>query len=247
MSETIEADIKKYTEQLAKDPKSRAFVPLADTYRKLGRYEEAISVAQEGLKYHPTYVGGKMSLARAYFEYGDLEPAREVLEGIIRFAPDNLMANRILSEVYVQEGNSEAAIPILRRLLAMEPNDERAAQQLASLEQQSENPSTPIEGEKSPNSMKGTEGPIPESANEKRPEPDAMTLTPTIAELYRNQGHLEKSLEVYQTLQMKDKIAEIQDQIAQLRTRSDSGDSNESKSFLNMLLHRIQERRRKSI
>jgi len=80
VADGLEQSIKKYTEQLAQDPRSRVFVPLADAYRQLGRCEEAIAVAQEGLKNHPTYVSGKIALARAYFENGDADPAADLLK-----------------------------------------------------------------------------------------------------------------------------------------------------------------------
>jgi len=134
VNDTFEAQIKKYTEQLAADSNSRVFVPLAEIYRKLGRYEEAISVAQDGLKHHPNYMGGKTALARAYFENGKLEQAQELLESILQLAPDNLLANRLLSELFVEKGEPNLAVPVLKQLVAMEPNDARAAKQLADLE-----------------------------------------------------------------------------------------------------------------
>ena len=101
MAESLQDKISKYKEQLAKDPKSRAFVPLADAYRQMGECEEAISIAKEGVSHHPHYVGGKMALARASYEYGDTDVAQELLEAVLRTSPDNLLANRILAEIYV--------------------------------------------------------------------------------------------------------------------------------------------------
>src|SRR5262245_17462535 len=133
MAEGLESEIRKYTEQLAHDPGSRVFVPLSDIYRKMGRYDEAIAVAQDGLKHQPHYIGGKVALARAQFENGDLEPARALFEEVLHLAPDNLIANRLLSEVYLQTGQGPKAVPFLRKLIAIDPQDRRAAEQLASL------------------------------------------------------------------------------------------------------------------
>lgn len=239
MSNAFEAQIKKYTEQLAQDPKSRVFVPLSDIYRKLGQYDEAIAVAQEGLKHHPNYMGGKTVLARAYFENGDLDPAQEILEYIIEFAPDNLLANRILSEIYVQKGKPDQARPILKRLLAMEPGDDRAKRQLNAIEK---------------GQTARVEPPAKEGATLAGPpatKTSPPTETATLANLYRSQGHLEKALGIYKKLKDQEPgnpshaqaIAEIEAELGKKRTARP--ETRFQVDYLNKLLHRIQERRRK--
>ena len=151
MSASIEADIEKYEKQLLDDPKSRVFVPLSDCYRRLGRYDEAITVAKQGLEVHPNYFGAKVALARSYFENGEIEPAKGLLESILTFAPDNLLATRILSQIYVLEGHKEKAIPCLKRLLALEPQDEQAKAQLEALERnQTDAPAQDVTTEEEP-------------------------------------------------------------------------------------------------
>ena len=225
MGESLEELIRKYAEQLAADPKSRAFVPLSDAYRKLGRYEEAIAVAEEGIKHHPHYVGGKMALARARFENGDLDPARKILEEVVPLSPDNLLANRLLSEIYVRRKEEARAIPLLRQLLKIEPNDARAAAQLAAIEGKgttAEAPAhqappsisaeplkpavVPPEPAVAPPSAPAEVSapapfPPPPAAQEaERPKASPTTRTATLAELYRAQGHLESALTVYRDL-----------------------------------------------
>jgi len=44
-------EIDRLATQLAKDPHSKAFLPLAEEYCKVGMWEEAVSVLEAGLKY----------------------------------------------------------------------------------------------------------------------------------------------------------------------------------------------------
>ena len=46
-------EIDRLATQLAKDPQSKAFLPLAEEYCKVGMWEEAVSVLEDGLKYFP--------------------------------------------------------------------------------------------------------------------------------------------------------------------------------------------------
>jgi FimV-like protein len=179
VTEPFEAEIRKHTEAIATDPKSRAFVPLSDIYRKLGRYEEAIGVARDGLARHPNYLGAKVALARAYFENGDYDPARGLLEDVLNFAPDNLVANRLLAQIYIQEGAEARAAGLLKQLGALQPSDPWVAQQLA----RSSAPSPKV----SPVAMKAAETTPPAE-------------TATLADLYRSQGHLEEALGIYRRL-----------------------------------------------
>ena len=39
-------------------PDSYVFVPLADACRKLGRFEEALEICEDGIERHPNYVSG---------------------------------------------------------------------------------------------------------------------------------------------------------------------------------------------
>jgi FimV-like protein len=175
MTDSIEARIRAFAEELAKNPKSKAFVPLADAYRQLGRYEEAVQVARKGLAIFPHYVAAKLALARACFENGDADPAAQLLEDVLHTAPDNLLANRILAEVYSEKGERDKAIPLLKKLLALEPGDEWSANRLQALE-----------------------GPV--SAPEPRSPPKPGIRTATLAEMYRSQGHEKEALEIYEEL-----------------------------------------------
>ncbi|PYT10854.1 MAG: hypothetical protein DMF51_17235, partial [Acidobacteria bacterium] len=71
-----QSTIESLKERIARDPLSRAFLQLAEEYRRDGRYKDAVEVCLEGLARHPTYHTARISLGRTYMEAGDLENAR---------------------------------------------------------------------------------------------------------------------------------------------------------------------------
>ncbi len=131
---TLSPEIEKYIESLSKDPKSRVFAPLAEAYRKGGLLDEAIQVAQDGLKFNPGYVSGRMALGRAYYDKGMKTEAREELVKVVKSAPDNIMAHKILGEIYQGEGKAGEAVRSFKIVLALNPTDKEVTEALDILE-----------------------------------------------------------------------------------------------------------------
>ena len=86
------------------DPASIAFAALAEEYRKLGRFAEAIETCTAGLQRHPAYLSAHVTLGRALFEVGRYDEAQEELEHVLRVAPENLAAIRGLAEIHHRRG-----------------------------------------------------------------------------------------------------------------------------------------------
>jgi tetratricopeptide (TPR) repeat protein len=81
------------------DPASIAFAALAEEFRRVGRYEEAIETCRTGLQRHPAYLSARVTLGRALIETSDYEGAREQLETVLRSAPENLAAIRGIAQI----------------------------------------------------------------------------------------------------------------------------------------------------
>jgi tetratricopeptide (TPR) repeat protein len=95
------------------DPASIAFAALAEEFRRVGRYEEAIEACRTGLQRHPAYLSARVTLGRALIEMGDFEGAREELTTVLRTAPENLAAIRGLAQIHERMGHSEDMHPDL--------------------------------------------------------------------------------------------------------------------------------------
>jgi len=128
------AEIEKLTERIAKDPKSKLFVPLAEEHKKAGDIETAIRVLTEGLKHNPGYVTGRSFLGRLLMDKGDLAGAQKELEEVIKTIPDNLLAQRKLGDIYVLQGRGADALPRYKAAFALNPGDKDLPSLIADLE-----------------------------------------------------------------------------------------------------------------
>jgi tetratricopeptide (TPR) repeat protein len=141
-------EIDRLATQLAKDPHSKAFLPLAEEYCKVDMWEEAVSVLEEGLKHYPGFITAMVALGRAYDQLNQPTKARAVLEGAVKLSPENLRAHRTLIKIYTAQGLTDAALQSCNVILAMNPKDEEALSVQASLgvasQPEPESPKLPI-------------------------------------------------------------------------------------------------------
>jgi tetratricopeptide (TPR) repeat protein len=216
-------NIKKYEDMLAKDPKSYCFTILSELYRKVGLLDDAINVANSGIKTHPDYVGGYMAAGRAYFEKGLKEEGKISLERVVRVTPDNLLAQKLLSQIYAEQGDISSAIKTLQVVELLNPEDAECRLMLESLEKASLSTDETISAED--NMLPPTEETDKSddefiSADDKmetdpvEAPPGVVTsqessdvayrrdplATATLAELYVTQGFLDRAICVYREL-----------------------------------------------
>src|SRR5688572_21557620 len=126
-------EIDRLATQLATNPRSKAFLPLAEEYCKAGMWEEAVGVLEDGLKYYPGFITAMVVLGRAYDQLNQPTKARAVLEGAVKLSPDNLRAHRTLIKIYAAQGLTEEALKSCHVILAMNPRDEEVLSLRASL------------------------------------------------------------------------------------------------------------------
>ena len=109
--------------RLQKDPGSIAFAQLAEEYRRVGRFDEAIEVCRAGLARHPGYLSARVTLGRALLEVGDVESAQRELAEVIRVAPENLSAIRGLADVHRKRGELPEALAQFKSAFEMASPD----------------------------------------------------------------------------------------------------------------------------
>jgi tetratricopeptide (TPR) repeat protein len=121
---TVELD--RLATQLAKDPHSKAFMPLAEEYGKAGMWQEAAAVLEDGLKLYPGFITAMVTLGRAYDHLGQFTKAKAILEESVKLSPENLRAHRTLIKIYQTQGLHESALQSCAVILAANPRDEEA-------------------------------------------------------------------------------------------------------------------------
>jgi tetratricopeptide (TPR) repeat protein len=119
-------EIDRLASQLAKDPHSKAFMPLAEEYGKVGMWQEAAGVLEDGLKLYPGFITAMVALGRAYDHMGQATKAKAILEESVKLSPENLRAHRTLIKIYQSQGLNESALQSCAVILAVNPRDEEA-------------------------------------------------------------------------------------------------------------------------
>ncbi|ULA62478.1 MAG: Tetratricopeptide repeat protein [Nitrospira sp.] len=132
-SRATAAEIDRLATTLAKDPTSKAFIPLAEEYAKAGMWSEAAGVLEDGLKYYPGFITAMVALGRAYDQLSQPTKAKAILEEAIKISPENLRAHRTLAKIYAAEGASVEALRSCDVILALNPLDQESLSLRAAL------------------------------------------------------------------------------------------------------------------
>jgi tetratricopeptide (TPR) repeat protein len=125
--------IEELRRRVQKDPASLAFAHLAEEYRRVGRFEEAIATCRAGLRTHPTYLSARVTLGRALIETGDLDSAQAELQAVMTAAPDNLAAIRGLAEIHQRRGELQDALDYYQWALEFAGYDSELVRQIDDL------------------------------------------------------------------------------------------------------------------
>ena len=118
---------------LRDNPKSRAFAPLAEAYRKNGQLEKALEVALKGVEANSDYQGGKVALSRVLVDLNQIKEAKKNLEEVVKVEPDNILALRILGKVCIQLKDYQKAIEVYTCIKAFQPEDQKSEKILLGL------------------------------------------------------------------------------------------------------------------
>ena len=106
-----ESRLEELKRRVERDPATVSFAALAEEYRRLGRFTEAIETCRAGLQRHPSYASARVTLGRALIELGDLDTAAAELEQVLRVAPENLAAIRALADIHGRRGDIPESVP----------------------------------------------------------------------------------------------------------------------------------------
>ena len=166
-------EIDRLATQLAMDPRSKAFLPLAEEYCKVDMWEEAVSVLEAGLKHYPGFITAMVVLGRAYDQLKQATKARAVLEGAIKLSPENLRAHRTLMRIYAAQGLPQEAKQSCRVILSMNPKDEEALSIQGSLGMYEPEPSRDVSPVARPEAVANVPRTTPAVAHEDGASDDA--------------------------------------------------------------------------
>ena len=117
----------------AAHPDGLVFPHLADAYRRAGRYAQAESVLNAGLRRHQNYSSAHVVLGRLRLDQGKRRQAENAFQRVLQLDPENHVALEFLGKLAADEGRKEEALGYLRRLARLKP-DEELAERIATFE-----------------------------------------------------------------------------------------------------------------
>jgi len=91
------------------------FVILGNSYRMIGRFDEAIVELKKAIAYSPDELGAHVTLASAYAEAGQLEEARLEAAEVMRIQPTFLLENYARGQYYKNQAHSDRVLEALRK------------------------------------------------------------------------------------------------------------------------------------
>jgi tetratricopeptide (TPR) repeat protein len=105
----VSNDIQRWTDELARDPGSLAFLELGEALRREGQIDVALTIVRRGLDRHPGHVDAHSLMARIAIDKRDFARAAEEWQTVLRLSPDHVGALKGLGYVSYQEGRLEEA------------------------------------------------------------------------------------------------------------------------------------------
>lgn len=203
-------ELEGYQQMMSKDPSSQVFVYLAEALWEREMYEEAIETCINGLRLRPHDLRARVILGLSYLRTGALDSAETELLKAKEMLEINAVIYRDLAELYDQKGDSEQAFHYQKLFEAIHPSA------VAEVETEVDEA--------------GSES----VAREALPEDAEMMDTVTLAELYEQQGHVDKAIEVYRKiLETSPETEEIEARLAELEKRI--GEPQEGRTLLSVL------------
>lgn len=124
-------EIRRLSDELARDPSSLVFLPLGDALRKQGQTALALKVALRGLERHPHSAEAHDLLARIAVDSGELDRAFDEWDMALRLSPEHAGAKKGMGFVRFRQGRLAEAEEYLAAAAEGDPDDASISTALA--------------------------------------------------------------------------------------------------------------------
>lgn len=111
-----EAELAALVRQVRDNPRSIAFVALAEALRRAGRPHDALATLREGERHRPDFGPARVVLARTHLDLGHRAMAIEVLSEVARSDAENVAGVALLARLLSEDGRFAEADQLLQRL-----------------------------------------------------------------------------------------------------------------------------------
>lgn len=124
MSPATPMQVRQWSDEVAADPASLAFLPLAAAYREQGRHDAALKLCIRGLEKHPDHVEAHYLLGVLYREGGEDLKAFDEWDIALALDPDHAGSRREIGLNAWARGDYAVAVRHLEKSLANEAFDQ---------------------------------------------------------------------------------------------------------------------------
>ncbi|MGD9032955.1 MAG: tetratricopeptide repeat protein [Desulfobacteraceae bacterium] len=192
-----------YARILADGPSPKTLFHLLSRLKKEGQLRRVIQESLKALNAYPNDIHIRRLLAQTYFDAGLISQAETELEKVSALIGDLTDTYKLQAQIYIKQKRKQEATRSLELYLAHRPDDQEALDFLNTLrpeeEAQAEEPQPPIED-------------IPAEVQEQQiveeapaaEEEETEIATPTLAEIYFEQGQIEEAIDTYVTILAQD-------------------------------------------
>jgi tetratricopeptide (TPR) repeat protein len=227
-----------YSRILADGPSPKTLFHLLSTLKKEGQLRRVIKESLKALNAYPNDIHIRRLLAETYFDAGLISQAEAELEKVSALIGDLTDTYKLQAEIYMKQNRKEEATHCLELYLAHRPDDRTAMDLLNSLVPQEEAPTEDPQPHIEETTLKSEEQEVVQEAPDLEEE-QAQIASPTLAEIYFEQGQIEQAIDTYEIIlaqnpeeessrsrleELKNRIAEqrvIEERKAQVRERKE--------------------------
>jgi tetratricopeptide (TPR) repeat protein len=164
-------------------PSQETFFLVLSKMKEHGQLEQVVRESQKALTVFPQDIQIRQLLAETYLEMGQVVQAEEEMERVSDQIGTFMSAYKFQARVYHSQGKIDKAIQALKLYLTYYAEDQEALQLMTSIQPVQEiGPTAEALEEAEPSSRKGL----------------LEIATPTLAEIYFDQGQLSEAIEIYE-------------------------------------------------
>lgn len=109
---------------MMKNPRSFAFVSMADTCIRAGRAKMGLEVLDKGLRFHPELNAAHAQKGRALMALGRFAEAKQSLGYAIQNSAQNVLARKLLARIHLETGEPARGMALLDEIRLLWPDHE---------------------------------------------------------------------------------------------------------------------------
>ena len=123
MEERVLRNIQKFSQRVRRDRYAKVYAPLADCFRRVGLFDDALEVCRIGLEIFPRYLACHEVLGKVFLRQGRLADAKRELELVRNVVTDSVELNKSLIKLYARLNDQDKAEALLEEVIEKVPFD----------------------------------------------------------------------------------------------------------------------------